>query len=118
MILQHAHAGPFLQCDGGIVLGSTDALLFQVLNASQALKLAQPTSSYREAVMALCAQAAAKGPGRHSPQSPARVAAYKAFTMTNIACPLVLPITIAVPFVPSCVCVVIRAIMPAMTTNV
>ena len=77
------------------MLGSTDAIVSQVLNVNQALKLAQPTGNYQNAVMALCAEAAGYRRGHQEPQTPCGVAAYEAFTMTDIACPLVLPAIIA-----------------------
>ena len=78
-----------------VVLGSTEANVSQVLNASQALKLAQPTGKYRDAVMALCAEAAGNQPGHQGLQSPAGAAAYEAFAMIEIAWPLVPPAIIA-----------------------
>ena len=67
----------------------------QVLNASQALKLAQPTGKYQDVVMALCAEAAENWASHQGPQSLGGLAAYEAFTMTDIACPLVSPAVVA-----------------------
>ena len=79
-----------------VVSGSTYANVLQVLNASQALKLAQPTGKYQDAVMELCAEAAGDQPGHQKLQSPCGVAAYKAFAMSDIALPLVPPAIIPV----------------------
>ena len=95
MALQHAHGGPCSSWEA--ISDSTDAEVSQVLNASQALKLAKPTGKYQDAVMALCAYAAGKWPNRQNPQSLDGVAAYKVFTINDIVCPLVLPAIIAAP---------------------
>ena len=95
MLLQHAYADVSLYLAlPSIRSSSTDAEVWQVLNESQAVKLAQLTGRYQDAVMALCAKAASTGPGHKGAQSPGGVAAYRAFTMTDIACPLVPPATI------------------------
>ena len=68
---------------------STNAATWQVLNKSQAVQLAQLTGKYQDAVMALCAKVAGTEPGQKGPHSPGTIAAFGAFTMTDIACPLV-----------------------------
>ena len=84
-----------LQQFWGVVPASNGANVWQVLSARQAIKLAQPTGTYQDAVMALCAKAAENWPGRQGSQSLCGVAAYKAFSMTDLACPLVPPAIIA-----------------------
>ena len=81
--------------DSGMMLGSTDANVRQVLNGGQALKLAQPTVKYQDAVTMLCAKAAGTGHGHKGAQSPGGVAAYEAFTENDFACPLVRPASTA-----------------------
>ena len=96
MVLQNAHADVRLnQALPSIGSRSTDAKVWQVLNESQAVKLAQLTGKYQDAVMALCAEVAGTGHGHKGLQSPGGVAAVKAFTMTDVACPLVTPATVA-----------------------
>ena len=66
---------------------STEAVVWQVLNKSQAVKLAQLTGNYQYAVMVLCAEAAGTKPSCTGPQSPGAAAASRA--LTDIVCPLV-----------------------------
>ncbi|CAK0733219.1 hypothetical protein CVIRNUC_000243 [Coccomyxa viridis] len=89
-LLAHVLCGQLagLKRHGAAAEACTLSTCGRVLNAGQALKLAQPTGKYQDAVMALCAEAAGQRPGRHRPQSLAGVAAYEAFTMADIACPL------------------------------
>ena len=65
--------------------------MWQVLNRSQATKLGQPTGKHQDAVMALCAEVASTERNHRGPQSPGTIAASRAFTMADIACPLVTP---------------------------
>ena len=92
--MQFAHPD-VTQALPGIRSSSTDAEDLQVLNKSQAVKLEQLTGKYQDAVMALCAEVAGTGPGHQGLQSLGGVTTYGAFTMTDIACPLVQPATVA-----------------------
>ena len=67
----------------------TDAEVWQVLNKGQAVRVAQLAGRYQKAAMALCAEAAGTTPGHKGPRIQARVAATRAFTMTDIAWTLV-----------------------------
>ena len=96
------------------MVDSTDANVRQVLTASQALRLAQPTGKYQDAVMALCAacsDVASTRPGHKGLQSPGRVATSRALTRTNIVCSLVPPAINAAPLHNNTFCTVMRAFL-------